>query len=76
MKLYNQYADLVAYLRDNLTGPALARIDEESVTALIDWLDSIDDDGQLEIPARYSVTGSPIVSDWTQYAPDFGADNE
>ena len=67
MNLYAQYPDLVAYLTDNLRGGALHYIMAKHEPALVAWLDSISEDGQLEISARYSATRSPIVSDWPQY---------
>ena len=67
MNLYAQHPELVAYLTDNLRGGALHYILREHEPALVAWLDSIGEDGQLEISPRHSITRSPLLSDWPQY---------
>ena len=70
MNLYAQHPELVAYLSENLRGGALHYILAKHEPALVSWLDSIADDGSLEISARYSANRSPLVSNWPQYAMD------
>ena len=68
MNLYAQHPELVAYLTANLRGGALHYILKEHEPALLAWLDSIGEDGNLEISARYSANRSPLISNWPQYS--------
>ena len=68
MSLYQQHPELVAYLTESLRAGALHYILKQHEPSLQSWLDSIADDGSLEIPGRHSITRGPLLSDWPQYA--------
>lgn len=62
-----KYTEFLAWLREHVDDEARERL-EYSDAALAAWLNKIDEDGHIEIPAFYSASGRPVIGSFPELA--------
>lgn len=72
-----KYADFIEWLNENVTAQCRELLDPAQGTrqiaddALAAWLDDIDEDGHIEIPAVKSANGNPVNGRFPELANKF-----
>ena len=69
-KLIYQYPEFARFIRENVSTASRDMLASEDLSdhAMTAWLNSIDEDGHIEISGRYSLSGNPVVGNFPELA--------